>query len=73
MRDINGASFALLFASQVMSGMARTLETMTAWAAATAVDQDEAGRQDWRFRMEFFQAGQEMAADERGMFRDFEL
>ena len=66
-------SFALLFAGQVMGGVAFALLTMAAWAAAASVDQDEASGQDGRFRMKLFEPSQEMAADESGMLRNFHV
>jgi len=45
---------------------------MTARAAATPVDQNQAGGQDRRLGLQLFEAGQELAADERGMLGDFD-
>ncbi len=53
--------------------MALALLAMAAWAAAAPVNQDQAGGQDWGLGMKLFETGQEMAADERGVFWDFEL
>jgi len=67
---VNGAGFALLFAGQVVSGMAWSLLAMTAGAAATPVNQDQTGGKDGRFRLKVFEPGQEMAADEGGVLGD---
>ena len=56
-----------------MGGMALALLAMAAWAATTPVDQDQTGGQDRRAGMKLFEARQQMAADERGMFGDFDL
>ena len=72
-RDVDGAGFALLFAGQVMSGVAFAFLTMAAWAAATSVDQDEASGQEGRLRMKLFEPSEEMAADESGMLRNFHV
>jgi len=69
--DIDGAGFALLFAGQVMSGVALAFLTVTAWATAASVHQDQAGGQDGRLGAKLFEPGQEMAADESRMFRNF--
>lgn len=56
-----------------MGGMTGSLLAMATWAAATPVDQDQAGGQDRRLGMKLFEARQEMAADEGGVFWDFDL
>ena len=56
-----------------MGGVALAFLAMAARAAAAPTDQDQAGGQDWRLGMKLFEAGQQMAADERGMLWDFEL
>ena len=56
-----------------MSGVAFTLLTMAAWAAAASVDQDEAGGQDGRLRMKLFEPSEEMATDEGGMLGNFHV
>ena len=73
MGDIHRAGFALLFAGQVMSGVAWAFLAVAAWAAATPVDPYQTGAQDGGLGMKFFEAGQEVAADQGGMFWDFEL
>ena len=55
-----------------MGGMALAFLAMAARAAATPVDQDQAGGQDWGLGVKLFEAGQQMAADEGGMFGNFE-
>ena len=72
MGDIDGAGFALLFAGQVVSGMAWAFLAMAAWAAAAPFDQDQTGGQNGGFGMKLFEAGQEMAADESGVFGDLD-
>ena len=71
MRDINGASFALLLASQVMGGMALAFAAMAAGPPTAAVNQDQGGRQEGGLGTEFFEAGLEVAADESGVLWDF--
>lgn len=71
MGDIDGAGFTLLFAGEVMSGVALALLAVTAWAAAAPVDEDQAGGQQGRLGMKFFESGQEVAPDEGGVFGDF--
>ena len=71
MWDIDRTGFALLFAGQVMSGVAFALLTMTAGAAAPSVDEDQARGQEGGFGVKLFEPGQEMAPDEGGMFRNF--
>ena len=50
-----------------MGGMALPFLAMAAGAAATPVDQDQTGGQDWGLGAKLFEARQQMAADERGM------
>ena len=54
-----------------MGGVPLAFLAVAAWAAATPVDQDQTGGQDRRAGMKLFEAGQQMAPDERGMFGDF--
>jgi hypothetical protein len=72
-RDIDSAGFALSFRGEVMGGMALALLAMAARAAAAPVDEDQAGSQDRRLGVKFFEPGLEMAADEGGMFGDFHV
>jgi len=51
--------------------MAFSFVAMTARPSATAVDQNEAGGQDRAFGLKLFEASQEMALNERGVFWDF--
>ena len=51
--------------------MALAFLAMTAWAAATALNQDEAGGEDRTSGAKILEAGQEVAADESGMLWDF--
>jgi len=54
-----------------MSGVALAFLTMAAWATTASMDQDQAGGQEGRFGVKVFEPGQEMAADEGGMLRNF--
>ncbi len=56
-----------------MGGMTGSLLAMATGASATPGDQDQAGGQDRRLGMQLFEAGQELAADESGVFGDFDL
>jgi hypothetical protein len=56
-----------------MSGVAFALLAMTANATAASVDEDQAGCQDDRFGVKLFEPSQELAADEGGMFGDFQV
>ncbi len=56
-----------------MGGVALAFLAVAAGAAATPVDQDQTGGQNGRAGMKLFEAGQQMAADEGGMFGDFDL
>lgn len=51
--------------------MTRALVAMTAWAAATALDQDQAGGQERGMGLKVFELGLEMPANESGMLGDF--
>lgn len=50
-----------------MGGMSLALLAMAAGAAATPVDQDQAGGQDWGLGVKLFETGPQMAANEGGM------
>ena len=55
-----------------MSEVAFALLAMAASAAAASVDEDQAGGQDGRLGVKLFEPGEEMAANERGMFGNFQ-
>lgn len=71
MGDVNGASFALHFESQVMGQVACTGLAVAARAAAFFAEGDQTGGDKRAVGFEFFNASQEMAADEGGMFWNF--
>jgi len=70
-RHINGAGFALLFAGEIMGGVAGSFLAMAARAATAPLDENEAGGEDGSFGVQIFEAGLEVAPDEGGMFWDF--
>ena len=55
-----------------MGGMTFSFLTMAARATATPLDEDQAGGQDGGFGVQVFEAGLQMASDERGMFGGFD-
>ena len=55
-----------------MGGMALAILAMAAWAAATPVDQDQTGGQDWGLGVKLFEAGQQVAANKGGMLGNFD-
>ena len=69
---MDGAGFALFFTGQIMGGMALAILAMAAWAAATPVDQDQTGGQDWGLGLKLFKAGQQVAANKGGMLGNFD-
>ena len=52
--------------------MALALLAMAACAAAASVDEDQTGGQDGRLGVQLFEPGEEVAADEGGMFGNFQ-
>lgn len=54
-----------------MSRVPGSFLAMAAWAAATPLDEDQAGGEDGGLGMQIFEAGLQVAPDERGMSGDF--
>jgi len=68
--DVDGAGFAVLFAGQVVAGMALALLAMAAGASALFVNEDQAGGQDGAAGLKGFGAGEELSGDEGGVSGD---
>lgn len=53
-----------------MGGVTLAFEAMTAWAAAAPLHENQGGGQEGAVRLKLFKAGQEVTADESGVFGD---
>ena len=71
-RDVSGVGFGLDLPGEIVAQMLLASGTAAVGVAARATDGDEAGGQHGAFGLELFLAGLKEAADQGGMFRDFQ-
>ena len=71
-RDVSGVSFGFDLPGEIVAEVLLASGTAAVGITAGATDGDEAGGQHGAFSLELLLAGQQEAADQRGVFRNFQ-